>query len=206
MDHLVRKCLAKEPDDRWQSAHDLAIELKWIAEGGSQSTLSEKVMPRSGTRERLAWAIAVALFLITLALLYNFTGFMQKQKPAYLQQFSVLLPQDATPDPWGSLAISPALYPFWSPDGRFIGFFANGKLKKSPAAGGTVQALCDTWEGRGGSWNKDGLILLGQGGSDSLYSVSSAGGEISRVTTLDPSHQENTHRWPSFLPDGRHFL
>jgi len=108
VDHLVRKCLAKEPDDRWQSAHDLAIELKWIAEGGSQSTLSEKVMPRSGTRERLAWAIAVALFLITLALLYNFTGFMQKQKPAYLQQFSVLLPQDATPDPWGSLAISPA--------------------------------------------------------------------------------------------------
>lgn len=100
-----------------------------------------------------------------------------------------------------------ASYPFWSPDSRFIGFFANGKLKKIEASGGPVQALCDAPDGRGGAWNRDGVILFAPRPiGESLYRVSSSGGAPVPATRLEPSRQESAHRWPCFLPDGRHFL
>src|SRR5438132_916430 len=99
-----------------------------------------------------------------------------------------------------------ARYPFWSPDSRFIGFFAGGKLKKVEVTGGAMSTLCNATGGRGGAWNRDDIIIFAPDNRTGLSRVSAAGGEPSPVTTLDPSRQENTHRFPQFLPDGRHFL
>lgn len=95
--------------------------------------------------------------------------------------------------------------PFWSPDSRFIGFFAGGKLKKIEASGGPPQILCDISGPRGGTWNHDGVIVVGTT-AGALFRVSQAGGEPTPVTTLDQSRFETSHRWPNFLPNGRHFL
>jgi Tol biopolymer transport system component len=95
-----------------------------------------------------------------------------------------------------------AFPPFWSPDGRHIGFFAEGKLKRIDISGGPAQTLADG--DNGGTWNREGIILFS--GRDGLYRISSKGGEATRVTTLDPSRGELSHRFPQFLPDGRRFL
>ncbi|MDA2931441.1 protein kinase, partial [Acidobacteria bacterium AH-259-O06] len=99
-----------------------------------------------------------------------------------------------------------ATLPFWSPDSRFIGFFAGAKLKKIEHSGGPAQILCDAPRGRGGTWNGDGVILFTPTSRDPLYSVSEAGGVATPMTTLEKSRGELSHRWPYFLPDGRHFL
>jgi eukaryotic-like serine/threonine-protein kinase len=98
-----------------------------------------------------------------------------------------------------------ATYPFWSGDSRFIGFFAEGKLRKIEASGGPAQIICDAPDGRGGSWNREGTILFSPIYNGPLYKVTATGGTPAPVTELDPQH-ENTHRWPQFLSDGRHFL
>ena len=98
-----------------------------------------------------------------------------------------------------------ASYPFWSPDGRFIGFFANGKLKKIDAAGGPAQTICNAPSGRGGTWNRDGVIVFAPDIFSPLYRVSAAGGEPAPLP-LDKSRREQVHRFPYFLPDGRHFI
>jgi eukaryotic-like serine/threonine-protein kinase len=95
---------------------------------------------------------------------------------------------------------------FWSADSRSIGFFAAGKLKRIDVAGGTPQNICDTTEGRGGTWNRDGIIVFSAVGSDGLFRVSASGGVPTLVTKLDQSRQETWHRMPYFLPDGKHFL
>jgi eukaryotic-like serine/threonine-protein kinase len=111
-----------------------------------------------------------------------------------------------TPKPLGGMEISGSpTPPFWSPDSRFIGFFAGGKLKKVEVSGGPPQTLCDIPAARGGTWNRDGLILVGTT-AGTLFRVSQAGGELTPLTTLDQSRFETSHRWPYFLPDGRHFL
>ena len=101
-------------------------------------------------------------------------------------------------------------FPFWSPDSRFIGFFAAGKLKKVAIAGGPPVVLCDAPSGRGGSWNRDNVIVFAPSGIGTvpagLQRVSAGGGVPIAATTLDPSTGETHHRWPHFLPDGRHFL
>ncbi len=99
-----------------------------------------------------------------------------------------------------------AEYPFWSPDGRFIGFFAGGKLKKIEAAGGPPLTICDATSGRGGTWSRDGIILFAASTNTPILRVSAAGGSPAVVTTLDTARHENSHRWPLFLPDGRHFV
>jgi serine/threonine protein kinase/Tol biopolymer transport system component len=96
--------------------------------------------------------------------------------------------------------------PFWSPDSRQIGFFAEDKLKKMPAAGGTVEVLCQARDGRGASWGTRNVIVFAPASSGPLLSVSANGGEPTAATTLDAARGETGHRFPSFLPDGRHFL
>ena len=94
---------------------------------------------------------------------------------------------------------------FWSPDSRWIGFFAEGTLKKVAVASGTVQTIArDVSDPRGGSWGPDDTILFGTG-YGAIYRVAAAGGTPQPVTPLD-SRNEGSHRWPQFLPDGRHFL
>lgn len=96
--------------------------------------------------------------------------------------------------------------PFWSPDSRFIGFFADQKLKKIEASGGPPQTVCDAPNGRGGTWNGEGVIVFAPNPTSALHRVAAEGGESTPVTTLDEARQENSHRHPHFLPDGRRFL
>jgi Tol biopolymer transport system component len=96
--------------------------------------------------------------------------------------------------------------PFWSPDSRQVAFFAGGKLKKIPAAGGTVEVICDATDGRGGSWSTADVIVFAPSNNGPLQSVSANGGEPKAATTLDAARGETGHRFPWFLPDGRHFL
>lgn len=95
-------------------------------------------------------------------------------------------------------------YPFWSPDSRNIGFFAGGRLKRIEVAGGSPQTICDAPVGRGGSWGKDGRILVAPNLRGGLYLVSASGGPLTQVT--NPRQDIYGHRWPFLLPDGKHFL
>ena len=98
-----------------------------------------------------------------------------------------------------------ASYPFWSSDNRYVGFFAPGKLMKIPVMGGPPAVVCDAPTGRGGAWNADNVIIFSSGINDPLRKVAAAGGAPSAVTVVDVP-RENSHRWPQFLPDGKHFL
>jgi DNA-binding winged helix-turn-helix (wHTH) protein len=98
-----------------------------------------------------------------------------------------------------------ARQPFWSPDSQHIGFFAKGKLSRMPAVGGTPVALCDASSSRGGSWGSEGQIIFGINGN-AIFAVAESGGQARAVTHLDGAAQENSHRYPLFLPDGNRFL
>jgi Tol biopolymer transport system component len=117
----------------------------------------------------------------------------------YVRPLTSLTPQRLT-------GTEDAMYPFWSPDSREIGFFAAGKLKKINASGGPPQTLCDVPNGRGGAWSKDGVIVFTPSATQPLLRVSAAGGTPEPASKLDISQGENSHRWPAFLPDGKHFL
>jgi len=99
-----------------------------------------------------------------------------------------------------------AVAPFWSPDGKYLAFFAGRKLKKVPVEGGPVTVLCDTEGVAGGAWNQDGVIVFGRSFYDSLYRIGASGGIPEQVTVLDSSRGERAHLWPVFLPDGKHFV
>jgi Tol biopolymer transport system component len=99
-----------------------------------------------------------------------------------------------------------AQFPFWSPDSRTIAFFANGKLQRIEAAGGAPNTICDAASGRGGSWNRAGTILFAPSPESALFQVPATGGRANPVTNLNKSTSELSHRWPSFLPDDRHFV
>ena len=97
-------------------------------------------------------------------------------------------------------------FPFWSPDSRWLGFFSAGKLQKIEAKGGPVISLCDAKEGRGGSWNTTGTIIFQREWNEALMTVPARGGTPEPLTTLNKDEFHIAHRWPHFLPDGRHFL
>jgi DNA-binding winged helix-turn-helix (wHTH) protein len=98
-----------------------------------------------------------------------------------------------------------ATFPFWSPDGESLGFFAGGKLKKISRRGGTPVVLCDAPFGRGGSWNRNGVIIFAPASHTAIYRVADSGGIAKAITTVNTA-LHTTHRWPKFLPDGTHFL
>ena len=244
LDHVVGTCLAKDPDERFQTAHDLKLQLKWIAESGSKAGLPAPVAARRKNRERILWGASGLLLAacVVLALLH----FGQTKTERRAIHTYILPPEKSTfaflGDHTGPLVISPdgtqlvfaalssdgkqmlwlrpleaassqsipgtedASYPFWSPDSRFIGFFAEGKLKTIEAAGGPAQVLCDAPDGRSGSWNREGIIVFAPTFNGPLYRVSTEGGTPVQVTELDASQQEVSHRWSQFLPDGRHLL
>jgi eukaryotic-like serine/threonine-protein kinase len=100
-----------------------------------------------------------------------------------------------------------ARQPFWSPDGHWVGFFAHGKLRKIAATGGPVTDIADAPDPRGGTWSPAGVIVFQPIYRDApLLRVSDQGGPTQPVTTVDLKLKDVSHRWPSFLPDGRHFL
>jgi len=100
-----------------------------------------------------------------------------------------------------------ANYPFWSQDSRFVGFFASGKLRKiDVSAGGSPVDVCDAPNGRGGSWSADNVIVFAPSPTSALQRIAASGGAPSAASTIDSGRKETNHRWPQFLPDGRHFL
>jgi len=244
LDRAIRVCLAKDPEDRWQTARDLLLDLKWIAEAGSQAGIPAPVVARRKYRERIAWGIAAVG--IVAAVIFAFAYFRGASTDVRSIRSSILPPDKATFEivggSAGPVAVSPdgrrlafrardasgksllwvrpldgampqplagtegASFPFWSPDSRSIGFFADGKLKKIAASGGPPQTLCEASDGRGGTWNRDEIIVFSPAPVSPLYRVSASGGAATSVTQLDQSRRETTHRWPHFLPDGRHFL
>ena len=98
-----------------------------------------------------------------------------------------------------------ATFPFWSPDGRFVAFFASGKLKKTAIAGGAPQTLCDVEAPRGGAWSPSGVILFARS-QNPLAQISSDGGSVTPATRFDAAQEPIFHYWPQFLPDGQRFL
>ena len=99
-----------------------------------------------------------------------------------------------------------AYFPFWSPDGEALGFFAGGRLKRIPSSGGAATVLASVSNPKGGAWSPDGRIVFTPGYRTGLFEVSSEGGEARPLTRLDESAGELSHRWPQFLPDGSGLL
>ncbi len=240
LDRLVQGCLAKDPADRIQSAHDVKLQLSWIAEGGSKAGLPAPVATRRKSRERIAWtlaavglaAAAVAIFVLMTrpngtepifasiplpagtALSENWSGIGLSPDgravagltngPAGVELWVRPLGSDAARPLPGTKGASAPL--FWSYDGRSVAYFDEGKLKKVAIDGGSPVTICDAKIGRGGAWNQDGVIVFSPAQEGALVRVSSGGGETTPVTTLDTGRHETSHRFPSFLPDGDHFL
>jgi len=241
LERVVKKCLTKDPDARWQSAGDLASELKWIAEGPA-SGMGEQPAASSLPKKHalLPWVVAVVALIaaLTLAVLrsggreakplvrtqivasdkfeFNFVGdnggppmispdgahivfsaHTQGKQQLFLRSLDNLTPQ---PLP----GTEEANFPFWSPDSRSIGFFAGGKLKRMEIGGGPAVILCDAPIGRGGSWSANGTILFSPQFSAAIYQIPAEGGTPAALTKLTDKY--TTHRWPAFLPDGKHFL
>ena len=242
LDHIVQKCLAKDPDNRWQHAADLRDELKWIAQQNSQERLPVQVDRRWRNTAFLSAGLASILLAMLLGLAsvhfrerqpgqsrIVFTVPRQVTSGIPLLNMPVISPDGArlvfvAPSEGGkwtlwsraldSLAAEPLAgteissgppYPFWSPDGRFIGFFSDGKLKTIAASGGAPQTLADAPDAWGGSWGPDGTIIFAPK-TGPLYRVSAAGEPATQLRELDASRRELTQLWPHFLPDGKHYL
>jgi eukaryotic-like serine/threonine-protein kinase len=240
LDRLVKACLAKDPEERWQTAHDVKLQLQWIAEAGSQAAVPAPVIIRQRTREYTAWtAAAVALVAALLLAVVYFRR--SPSQAAHVLRSSLLPPPNCSYEPY-NFAVSPdgtrlafvavgadgkntlwvralsapeaqqlndtenAMFPFWSPDSRRVGFFAQGKLKTVEITGGAVEILCEAGVGRGGTWNRDGTIVFGQSIAGPLQRVSASGGVPTPATRIARQGGSQTHRWPFFLPDGKHFL
>jgi Tol biopolymer transport system component len=246
LDHAIRSCLAKDPDNRWQTARDLSRELKWIGEAGSQVGVPVVGGRNSrAVRERIAWA-AAAVLLCALAAVSAIAFHLKKGAsplaavvramipPPPDSQFTNIALPAVSPDGrqlvaavidnhgkralWlrslndaGEGRILPATeggaVPFWSPDSRSIGFFTASELKRIDLEGNLVQTLCDVSVGpRGGTWSPDGTIVFPLGQFSALYQIPASGGTPKQVTELNTSRREQSHRWPVFLADGKHFL
>jgi eukaryotic-like serine/threonine-protein kinase len=244
-DRVVRTCLAKDPDDRWQTAHDIAVQLKWIQEGGSVAALAPAESRRRIAARFLPWLLAALAAAGLAAVLAR--DWRRPSVRAPVTRFSVLAPEKTMFTPPGELsssqiALSPdgrtlafvahagggrpilwirpldsltavplpgtedALHPFWSPDGRSLGYFTSTGLKRVEASGGTPQKLCDVVAGRGGAWSSDGVIIFARSAPTALFRVPDTGGESQPATELDATRGEDRHRFPSFLPGGKRFL
>jgi Tol biopolymer transport system component len=244
LDRLVRTCLAKEPGERVQTAHDVKLQLEWIRDAGSQAGVPAPVVEKRKNRERTAWIAAGAATVVAVAALTMLVPrLLDRPAPPPLTRFSITPPEGVTmPGDVDASSISPdgrklafvaadtlgnygiwirsmdvlavqmiagtenGGLPFWSPDGKELGFFADGKLKKIALSGGTAEVICNALDARGGSWGADGTILFAPGAATALYRVSSDGGDPVEAASPDSSRHETGLRWPQFLPDGKHFL
>jgi serine/threonine protein kinase/roadblock/LC7 domain-containing protein len=221
-DRLVKRCLETDPDDRWQSARDV----QWELEASAQTAVPAKSRSRNIL---LAGGLGLGAVLLASLVLMRFRQQPSSPPVArmnvLLPEKSRALSLAVSPDgrsiaavlvkdgkqqiwirrldaiEWNTLAgTENAADPFWSPDSRFIAFFADARLKKIESSGGPVQTLCDALAVLGGAWNRSGDILLGA--LWRVQRVSDAGGTVSDL----PGHGAVTETYPFFLPDGRHYL
>ena len=265
LDGVVLECLAKEPTERFQSAAEVAKDLRRYKRASSRSRASRVMRVPSGlkgpassvdgsppnslsshttSRPLIPW-IAAGIFL-TSTIVLGAIHFASPSPETHVYRSTILPPEKNvfTTAFGGHIALSPdgralafvardslgrtllwvrplnelsgyplagtedATFPFWSPDGRSIGFFTDTKLRRIEAAGGPVQTICDAQGARGGSWNKEGTIIFcpNPNITTPLSRVSATGGVPREITKLNLGRGETSHRWPLFLPDGKHFL
>ena len=234
LDRIIRRCLEKNPEQRFQSAKDLSFALGSFSDTHSSGVLRPAEAPR-----RLPWLLlaGAALALIAVA---GVTWFLAKRPaPQARMQFAIPVPGEVShmalsrggsmlafvsPDEnsgrpilyvqrVGSPTAAPldgtegASFPFWSPDGAYIAFFANGKLEKIPSAGGTPQVLVNVESSpRGGDWGSRNVIIYAPDSGSSIWRVNPDGTGAQPVTEHVYLPGDDSHRWPMFLPDGNHFL
>jgi Tol biopolymer transport system component/tRNA A-37 threonylcarbamoyl transferase component Bud32 len=237
LDRLIRTCLAKNPDERFQSALDVKLNLRWLADAPAETSPT-----KPGAAAHAIWMALTLLFGVGLLVAAYFAFTSAKPKPVirasllppekttFVTQLALSGPPELSPDgasvvfsardqqgrmqlyirPLNSMAARPmpgsdgAAYPFWSPDSRNVGFFAEGKLKRMDASGGPALVLADAPVPRGGAWAPDGTIVFSPSTVSALLQVSSGGGTPKPASRLQRT--EGGHRWPFFLPDGKHFL
>ncbi|HQR31673.1 MAG TPA: protein kinase [Blastocatellia bacterium] len=244
LEKLVRRCLEKKPERRFQTASDLGFALESLTTLNSSGANRTEAAPtlattskRSGWRDRI-WMIAAGVFALIAALALGVAYVRRPALEAETVWVSVNPPDKAVS--FNSPAISPdgrtlafiatvegkmqlwvrsfsasaprplagvanGSWLFWSPDNQFIGFFTAGKLYKIALSGGTPAPLLDIQTTAGGTWNRDGVILVGSA-NKGIQRVSANGGPVSSVTTIDSSRGEVSHGYPFFLPNGRQFL
>ncbi len=223
LERTVKRCIETDPDERWQSARDLNWELDSIA------AASDGPGPPRSRRALLLGSMAL-FFVLAAALVYVYFGkqssrlplvlasisLPEKSRPVFVavspdgRSIALILVKDGRQQIWlrslDSMELTPlpgtdgAINPFWSPDSRFIAFFADAKLRKIARSGGPVQTLCDALAVVGGTWNRNGDILLGA--LWKVQRVSAAGGTPSDI----PGYPDVTEHYPVFLPDGRHYI
>ncbi len=237
LERVIKKCLAKDPEERWQSAGDLSSELRWIAESGSQSGMATPAVARS-QRKLFRW---VALALVAAAGIL--AGFLLRRPATQpVLRMAVNLPPGSSLNQGQPSVLSPdgqsvvmtltdadgkekfwlrrlssdtaqpladtagGVYPFWSPDDQYIGFFASdGKLRKISAAGGGHAEVVGSvpWTVYGGTWGREDVIVFSSGHLG-LYQIPAAGGTAVKIPI--PEKDQADYRWPSFFPDGKHVL
>jgi Tol biopolymer transport system component len=242
LDHVIRKCLAKTPDDRWQSAADIKHEISWISQSSAEGMATISKLPIKTVRTRTLAVALGALVLAAASLIANFLA-ARRETAGPVVRATLTLPSDVVLLTLGDQAGAPAIardgsnmvfagmsdgkqmlflrsidkattkalpgteggkFPFWSSDGKSIGFFAEQQLKRLDIAGGPATSLAPATDARGGTWAGD-TILFTPYIYEAIYRVPASGGKPVAVTVLDRS-QHTTHRWPHFLPDGKHFL
>jgi Tol biopolymer transport system component len=232
-ERIVRRCLAKDPDDRWQSARDIALELNSVAALPRERAQGLRQVP-----PRMLPRFVAVLFLGVLVPLV--WSVYHPEHRATLVQLEITAPDRSEFSGFGS-AISPdgryvafvaftegkerlwlrpldsrnaraledtdgAEFPFWAPDSSSIGFFARNKLKRFDLNGVGSRTIAITPNGRGGAWSPEGVIVYSPNLSSRLWKVSASGGEPVPATILDDTRGDSRHNFPQFLPDGRHFL
>ena len=248
LERVVKRCLAKDPDERWQSASDLASELTWIASGSSTaiSAVAAQASHKRSRRVPWVWLGAIAALAAAATFLVTRIYFAPAPNFPHRVRWNARAPEKnffhASTDAPGRVAVSPdgqriafvasdefgktriwvraldalsaqplegtegASNPFWSPDSQSLGFFANKQLRRMDAGGGPILNLCLVEVARGASWSQDGIILFTPYVNGGIYQVPATGGTPVRVTKIDPAGRDTSHRWPYFLPDGKHFL
>jgi eukaryotic-like serine/threonine-protein kinase len=242
LDRLVQRCLAKDPDERWQSALDLKSELEWISQALSEAAPRSSIAAMKSVRTKLIVSgLAVAFFVAGAVTTRYFSPSREISFPAVRAVISIPsnISLQTLGDEAGPPAISPdgrslvfvglfegrqilflrsvnsatthpltgtdhGKFPFWSADGKSIGFFADENLKRLDLTGGPPTTLAPAPDARGGTWAGD-VILFTPNVYEVIYRVPATGGTPTSVTKLDRS-LHTTHRWPFFLPDGKHFL
>jgi serine/threonine protein kinase len=233
LERIVKTCLEKDPDARWQSAQDLKLQLQWIIEGGSQAGLPKPVSLRRYKRETIAWILLVFMTVVAAALAIGFL----KRAPQPAQRISIALnpPTGLVFPNQMAFAISPdgrqvafipsdsqiwiqkldefapkklsgtdgSDYLVWSPDNRSIVFHSNNKLRRFDLASDRSKILCDS-DTTAVTLNHDGLALTGAV-NHPITSFQLEDCKQRPATKLD-AQNEFGHIYPSFLPDGRRFL
>jgi len=233
---LLLRCLVKDPKQRLRDIGDVRIELDAIDEGLPVADNTPMATVKRRPRLAWIAAAALLVVSIALGVVaFNRKAPREAARISVdIATPSAPTPLQLTVSPDGKYLSAPvtsdkgetviwlraldrltaqtvngsegALFPFWSPDSRFLGFFAGGKLKKVDILGGAPQILCDAPRGAGGAWNRDGVIVFAPTLDGPLFRVAASGGVPLPLTELDRSRQEIAHRHPYFLPDGQHFI